>query len=66
MASPIRIEKNVCGCFFFGIGAGRCGSTASAWAISVPLKTAPTTSWCVDSTGASKSQTGAITGTACL
>jgi len=49
-----------------GIAGGRCGSTGAAWAISVPLKTTPATSWCVDSTGASKSQTGAITAAVCL
>ncbi len=29
------------------------GTTASSWAASVPLKTNPSNSWCVDSTGAS-------------
>lgn len=37
-----------------GIGSGSCVSTASSWAVSMPLKTAPGTSWCVDSTGASR------------
>ncbi len=31
-----------------------CVSTASTWAISVPLKTDSSYSWCVDSTGASR------------
>ncbi len=34
------------------------GTAATSWAISVPLKSAPTKSWCVDSTGASKEITG--------
>ena len=42
-----------------GIGAASCVSTASAWAISVPLKSVTTNSWCVDSTGASKQVTPA-------
>ena len=42
-----------------GIGAASCVSTASAWAASVPLKSAAANSWCVDSTGASKQVTPA-------
>ena len=46
------------------------GANATAWAVSVPLKTVTTNSWCVDSTGASKSVTPAsgdrgFTGSAC-
>ena len=37
-----------------GIGQGSCVSTASAWAVSMPLKTVTTNSWCVDSTGVSQ------------
>lgn len=37
-----------------GMANGSCVSTASEWAVSMPLKTAPSTSWCVDSTGASR------------
>lgn len=48
-----------------GIGVGRCGSTASAWGISVPLKTNTALYWCVDSTGKSQSQNAALAGTAC-
>ena len=40
-----------------GIGAASCVSTTAAWAVSTPLKTVATNSWCVDSTGASKSVT---------
>ncbi|MEK7460543.1 MAG: type II secretion system protein [Patescibacteria group bacterium] len=49
------------------IAGATCGSTASQadWAISVPLKGDAAKSWCVDSKGASKEITGAITGTAC-
>ena len=45
---------------------GTCFSSASAWAASVPLKSNTAQSWCVDSTGASKAQTGPITTTVCL
>lgn len=38
------------------------GSAASSWAISVPLKTDPTSSWCVDSSGSSASGTSAVNG----
>ena len=53
-----------------GIGQGSCVSTASAWAVSVPLKSTATNSWCVDSSGASKQVTPAgvdrgFSGTAC-
>ncbi len=34
-----------------------CNDSASAWAAAVPLKTAPTTFYCVDSTGASRNGT---------
>lgn len=44
---------------------GFCGSTTSAWVVSVPLKTNATNSWCVDSTGVSKQITGAASGTVC-
>ena len=40
-----------------GLASGSCVSTASAWAVSVPLKTVTTGSWCVDSTGASRKVT---------
>ncbi|MEK7514691.1 MAG: type II secretion system protein [Patescibacteria group bacterium] len=43
-----------------GLGRGSCVSTASAWAASVPLKGTATDSWCVDSSGASKSVTPAL------
>jgi prepilin-type N-terminal cleavage/methylation domain-containing protein len=58
-------------------GLASCVQTAggTAWAVAVPLKSATTLAWCVDSTGASKQETvtdqtqtnlnGAITGTAC-
>ncbi len=45
--------------------AATCRSTAAAWAISVPLKTVPANSWCVDSLGSSESRVGAITTTNC-
>lgn len=37
-----------------GTLATRCGNSATAWAAWVELKTEPTDSWCVDSTGQSK------------
>ncbi len=46
-----------------GVSSTRCVSTSSAWAVAVGLKTGGTAgdtvadSWCVDSTGASKSYT---------
>ena len=44
-----------------GLASGSCVSTKDpdAWAVSVPLKTVTTDSWCVDSTGASKQVTPA-------
>lgn len=50
-----------------GIAAATCMQLANggAWAISVPLKTDATKSWCIDSGAASKERTGAITATAC-
>jgi len=52
-----------------GMANGACVSTASAWAVSMPLKTTSLW-WCVDSTGASRNVTIAgtdkgIAGTAC-
>lgn len=43
-----------------GSAAGVCSLLAngSAWAVSMPLKSVSTESWCVDSTGASKQTTG--------
>ncbi len=41
------------------IGNASCVSTAAAWAVSVPLRTVPTNSWCVDNKGTSKSVTPA-------
>jgi prepilin-type N-terminal cleavage/methylation domain-containing protein len=52
-----------------GIGAGRCSSSATAWAASVPLKTNTALAWCVDSTGASKQVTAGdpgIASSACI
>jgi prepilin-type N-terminal cleavage/methylation domain-containing protein len=46
-------------------GTGACFSTLAAWAVSVPLKTDSTKSWCVDSTGVSIPRTGNITTTNC-
>lgn len=46
-----------------GMGSGRCVSTASQWAVAVPLKTGGTAAdtvpdaWCVDSAGTSKAYT---------
>lgn len=50
-----------------GIARGTCMQLANggAWAISVPLKTDATKSWCIDSTASSKERTGAITTTTC-
>jgi prepilin-type N-terminal cleavage/methylation domain-containing protein len=48
-----------------GIVCSTNASPATSWAISVPLKSVPTNSWCVDSTGKSKQITGAITTSAC-
>ncbi|MGB2580761.1 MAG: type II secretion system protein [Minisyncoccia bacterium] len=43
-----------------GLASAVCTSSATAWAVSVPLKTDPAKSWCVDSEGASKQVTGPI------
>ncbi len=50
-----------------GGGTGACVDAATAWAASAPLKAAEgsNTDWCVDSTGASKGRTSAVSGTAC-
>jgi len=53
-----------------GIGQASCVSTALAWAVSVPLRTTPADSWCVDSAGTAKlvTPTGGdlgFSGTAC-
>ena len=50
-----------------GMVSGTCVASASGagWAVSVPLKTDTTKSWCVDSNGASKARTGAVTTTSC-
>lgn len=37
-----------------------CVSSDSAWAVSVPLKTVPTDSWCVDSSGGARQVTPAL------
>lgn len=37
--------------------AASCVSSAAAWAVSVPLKSDPTISWCVDSLGMAKEVT---------
>jgi prepilin-type N-terminal cleavage/methylation domain-containing protein len=42
-----------------------CNSSATAWVLSSTLKTASTSSWCVDSTGTSTTRTGNPTGTNC-
>jgi len=48
-------------------GASFCGSTTSAWVVSVQLKVADgaNTYWCVDSTGASTGKAAVATGVAC-
>ncbi len=48
-----------------GIGRGTCVESLAddAWAVSMPLKSTPTDSWCVDSLGTSKLETG-LTGAA--
>ncbi len=48
-----------------GMARGICASTATEWAASVPLKTNATKSWCVDSIGISRENTGDITATNC-
>ncbi len=50
-----------------GIARASCSQAldGGAWAISVPLRSTPADSWCIDSTGVSKQRTGAHTGTAC-
>src|SRR3989338_7896531 len=47
--------------------AGFCGSTISAWVVSVPLKVAEgaNTHWCVDYTGVSVGKAALASGTAC-
>jgi prepilin-type N-terminal cleavage/methylation domain-containing protein len=39
-------------------GQAVCNDTAAGWAAQVPLKSLNTNSWCVDSTGTSKGETG--------
>ncbi len=46
-------------------GTVYCSDSGTAWALSSPLKTAPTTSFCVDSTGTSTVRTGNPTAQAC-
>ena len=48
-------------------GTSFCGSTISAWVVSVQLKTAEgsNTHWCVDSTGVSAGKTAIADGTDC-
>lgn len=53
-----------------GIAQASCVSTSLAWAVSVPLKTTATESWCIDSKGRSKVVTPSggdrgFNGTAC-
>lgn len=50
-----------------GLTAGTCAATLDpqAWAVSIPLKSDPAESWCVDSTGVSTQITGAIVGASC-
>jgi len=50
-----------------GLTAGTCAATADPqeWAISVPLKSDPAESLCVDSVGTSKQITGTIAGASC-
>jgi type IV pilus assembly protein PilA len=50
-----------------GIGRASCSQAANggAWAISIPLRSVDTESWCIDSTGASEQRTGVHSGTAC-
>ena len=47
-----------------GGGVGRCSALANgtAWAASVPLKSAPANAWCVDSNGVSKQVTAGDAG----
>lgn len=42
-------------------GIAGAGTTATSWALSVPLKTDGTLSWCADSTGAARTITGPAT-----
>ncbi len=48
-------------------GASFCGSTTTAWVVSVQLKVADGTNnyWCVDSTGVSTGKVGIAAGVAC-
>lgn len=46
-------------------GNASCYSNGSEWAISVPLKTDSNTHWCVDSSGASTSQSAPVSGGLC-
>ena len=50
-----------------GLTAGTCIATTDpqAWAISIPLRTIPADSWCVDGEGSSKQITGTIAGASC-
>lgn len=49
-----------------GGSAGSCTDDPTVWAVSVPLKSDPAQSWCVDSTGYSDEITGLHTGFNCL
>lgn len=43
-------------------GVAGSGNAATSWAVSVPLRTDPNNSWCVDSSGVSASGTAIVTG----
>jgi prepilin-type N-terminal cleavage/methylation domain-containing protein len=45
-----------------GIGAGTCSASADAWAVSIPLKSDQTQSWCVDSTGSARQVAAGVDG----
>lgn len=50
-----------------GVGVSTCVQDISngVWAISTPLKSTPTQSWCIDSSGSSKQRLGAVTLSSC-
>ncbi|PIQ66847.1 MAG: hypothetical protein CO184_00225 [Candidatus Zambryskibacteria bacterium CG_4_9_14_3_um_filter_40_16] len=67
VCSDATVARAVTAAGTAGGGTGVCNNNASAWAASAPLKVQEGTflHWCVDSTGASKGEVGAVAGTVC-
>lgn len=62
--SPV-IANQITAAISSGGGDASCQSTPSSWAVSVPLKSDPISSWCVDSTNISRKINGAISSSVC-